>query len=140
MSNNMSQDRSVSVGGNLTGGVIQTGDRNIASVQFQEASLPAAETVDIRTELNAIRDVLAQLKTPDRRKIDNALEDAEEELAKSEPDKDEVGKALERALDYAQKAEGFSAAVENLAPRITKVAAWLGENWYKILSMVGLVN
>lgn len=139
MSNNMSQDRSVSVGGNLTGGVIQTGDRNIASVQFQEASLPAAETVDIRTELNAIRDVLAQLKTPERQKIDNALEDAEEELAKSEPDKDEVGKALERALDYAQKAEGFSAAVENLAPRITKVAAWLGENWYKILPAVGLV-
>jgi hypothetical protein len=118
--------------------VIQTGDRNTASVQFHQTTLPPAKSVDIKTELDALRDLLAQIDSPDRRKIDNALADAEDELKKPEPDKGEVGQALERAFNYAQKAEGFSAAIEKLQPRVSKVVAWLGENWYKLLSVVRL--
>jgi len=132
------QNRSVSVGGSVAGSVIQTGDRNTASVQFHQTTLPPAKSVDIRTEFKALQDVLALLETSDRRKIDNALADAEDELTKPQPDKAEVGQALERALNYAQKAEGFSGAVEKLQPRITKVVAWLGDNWYKLLSVVKL--
>jgi hypothetical protein len=59
---------------------------------------------------------LARLDAPDHRKIENALSDAEDEVAKPHPNKDEVGKALARALDYAQKAQGFAKAIETLKP------------------------
>lgn len=133
-----SQNRSVSIGGNMTGSNVITGDSNTASVQFHQVALPPPESVDIQSEMAALREMLAQLETPDRRKIDNALADVDEELKKPEPDKAEVGQALERAFNYAQKAEGFSAAIEKLQPRVSKVVSWLGENWYKILSVVKL--
>lgn len=132
------QDRSVQIGRDMTGSVIQTGDSNTASVQLQQASLPRPESVDIRSEIDALRELLAQLETSDRRKIENALDDAGEELSKPEPDKDEVGKALDRALDYAQKANGFAEAIDQLRPHVEKAVGWLGENWHKILTGVGL--
>ena len=133
-------NRSVSIGGNVSGSVLQTGDHNTASVHYQHAALPAPEQVDMRTELTALREALAQLASPDRRKIDNALSDAEDELTKPQPDKQEVGKALERALDYAKKAEGFTRAVETFKPHIINAAAWLGENWHTLLNAVGLAS
>ncbi|ARV62733.1 CHAT domain-containing protein [Nostocales cyanobacterium HT-58-2] len=134
----MGQNRSVSIGGNVTGSAIQTGDSNVANIQFQPVSLPAPESVDIQAELNALCEALAKLESPDRRKIENAFADAEEEVNKPKPDKDEVGKALDRALDYAKKAEGFASVVEKLKPHLTKTTAWLGENWHKLLGIVGL--
>lgn len=132
------QNRSVSIGGSVTGSAIVTGDSNTVSVQFQPASLPKPEQVNIKAEVEALREVLATLSSPDRRKIDNALEDAEEELKKPEPDKDEVGKALDRAIGYAEKATGFAEAIDKLRPHVQNAAAWLGENWYKLLPLVGL--
>nr|WP_033365768.1 CHAT domain-containing protein [Mastigocladopsis repens] len=132
------QNRSVSIGGNVTGSAIQTGDRNVANIHFQPVSLPAPESVDIRAELNALHEALAKLESPDRRKIENAFADAQEEVNKPKPDKDEVGKALDRALDYAKKAEGFASVVEKLKPHLIKTTAWLGENWHKLLNIVGL--
>lgn len=132
------QDRSVRIGGNMTGSSIQTGDGNTASVQFQQATLPAPETVNIQSEVEALRSLLTQLQSPDQRKIENALEDAQEEIKKPEPDKDEVGQALERALNYAQKANGFAEAIDKLRPHVEKTAGWLGQNWHKLLPVVGL--
>ena len=142
--NNMSsesqsrQNRSVSIGGGVTGSAITTGDRNITSIQYQPVALPTAESVDIQKELNALREILGNLSTSDRRKIDNAFADAQEELNKPQPDKNEVGKALDRAFDYAQKAAGFASVIEKLNPHLTKTVAWLGENWHKLLRIVGL--
>ncbi|OKH57238.1 hypothetical protein NIES2130_20990 [Scytonema sp. HK-05] len=126
------------MGGSVTGSAILSGDRNVANIQFQPVSLPAPESVDIRAELNALHEALAKLESPDRRKIENAFADASEEVNKPKPDKDEVGKALDRALDYAKKAEGFASVVEKLKPHLIKTTAWLGENWHKLLSIVGL--
>ena len=134
----MSQDRSVSVGGSVVGSVIQTGNRNTGSVKFQQASLPLPETVDIAAELVALQSALQVLETQDKRKIDNAMEDAQEELKKNEPDKNEVGQAIERALNYAQKASGFAEAVDKLRPHVEQAVGWLGKNWHKILATVGL--
>lgn len=131
-------DRSVTIGGNAAGNVIQTGDHNTASLSYERVTLPPPEQVDVRAEIAALRDLLAGLVSPDRRKIDNAVDEAEEEAAKPEPDKDEVGKALERALGYAQKAEGFAKVIESLKPHIQNLGSWLGESWYRLLSMVGL--
>ncbi|NJO61997.1 MAG: CHAT domain-containing protein, partial [Richelia sp. RM2_1_2] len=50
----------------------------------------------------------------------------------------EVGEALNRALKYAKKAEGFASVVEKLQPHLAKTTAWLGDNWHKLLGFVGL--
>lgn len=132
------KNSSVSVGGSVIGGSVASGDNNTVSVHYQQATLPAVESVDIRAELRALHEILSQLQSDDKRKIKNALEDAEEELKKPEPDKDEVGQALDRALGYAEKANGFAEAIDKLRPHVEKSAAWLGENWYKLLTVVGL--
>lgn len=131
-------DRSVSIGRDASGNIIQTGDRNLANLKFQQVKLPPPESVDIKAELAAIREALAQLQSPDLRKIENALSDVDDELTKEQPDKDEVGKALDRALGYAKKAGKFADIIETLKPHVTSAASWLGENWHKILGVVGL--
>ena len=133
-------DRSVSIGsiGRDFDGAILTGDGSSANINFQKVSLAAPASVNIETELNALREILAKLETSDRRKIDNAFEDAQDELKKPQPDKNEVGKALERAFDYAQKAGGFASTMATLQPHLTNTTAWLGENWHKLLSLVNL--
>lgn len=132
-------NRSVSIGGNATGSVIQTGDHNQASMQFTQTTLPAAETVDIRKEFAALRELLGQLSVPDQKKLDRALEDAQDELNKPQPDRHEIGGALERALKYAQQAEGFASVAVKLQGHVANAVAWLGDNWHKLLRLVGLV-
>jgi hypothetical protein len=133
-------DRSIHIGGNASGNVLQTGDRNTASVQYQHTTLPLPESVDVRTELGAIQRILTQLQSPERPKIEHALAYAEDQVAKSQPDKDEVGKALARALDYAQKAEGFAKVIQTLAPHVVNVASWLGSQWHTLLAVVGMAR
>ena len=130
--------RSVSVGGDAIGNVIVTGDQNVVRAKIEQVTLPPPETVDIAAEIQALREALAALDTPDARKIRNAFEDVDDELAKPEPDKDEVGQALERALGYAEKVEGFADKVESLAPKVVNAVSWLGKNWHRLLSIVGL--
>lgn len=134
------QNRSVSIGRDATGNAIQIGDYDTATINYQRVSLTAPETVNIQAEINALREIIAELETSDRRKIDNAFEDAQEELNKPQPDKDEVGDALNRALKYAKKAEGFASVIEKLQPRLSKITAWLGDNWHKLLGLVGLTT
>ena len=69
-------NRSISVGGNVKGSVLQTGDGNTANVQYTKTTLPPAESVDIKSELAALRELLAQLNAPDSKKIDRAAEAA----------------------------------------------------------------
>jgi CHAT domain len=130
------QNRSVSIGGSVTGSAIITGDNNTTNVNFQQVSLPTPTSVNIEAEINALCEILTNLDTSDRRKIDNACADAQEELNKPQPDKDEVGDALNRALKYAKKAEGFASTIEKLQPHLTKIIAWLGANWHELLNMV----
>ncbi|MBD2058121.1 hypothetical protein H6F88_19240 [Oculatella sp. FACHB-28] len=137
-SNSPYSNRSVSVGRDVTGSVIQTGDNNTASVSFQQAAIPQPESVDMIAVLAALEDILSQIESPDRRKIENAVDDAKEELKKPDPNKDEVGQALDRALGYAQKVNGFAEAIDKLRPPVEKAAGWLGEHWYKLLPLVGL--
>jgi tRNA splicing ligase len=129
-------DSSNRVGGDMIGNAI--GDNNQVQVSLQPADLPAAKDVDISRVLAEIKSILEKVPSEDSKKIANALEEAEDELKKDSPDKDEVGKALGRALDYAQKAEGFANSIDKLRPHVEAAAGWLGKNWHKILSVVGL--
>ena len=134
--------RSVSVGGNVTGSSIVTGDQNTVTTTYTKTTtkttLPSAESVDMKTEIAALKDLLRELKSEDQLLIDNAMVEVEHHLSKAEPNKDQIGEALDKALDYASKAEGFAEKLEKLVPHVKGACAWLGENWYKLLGVVGL--
>ncbi len=74
----------------------------------------------------------------DRGKLDRAIEDAVEETAKPEPDKEEVGGALERAVKYAKAAGDFTENAGKLLPPLTALASWLGPVGHGLLSLLGL--
>jgi hypothetical protein len=123
----------------ITGSSIVTGDRNIVSTTMKQIALPPADQVDVKAELTALRDLLAELKeVPDRGKLDRAVEDAVEETGKPEPDKEEVGGALERAVKYAKAADDFGEHAEKLLPRLAALASWLGPAGRGLLNMIGL--
>ncbi len=130
-------ERSVTIDGNANHNIIQTGDSNAATLHRSHIELPTPESVDIRATLAELKSLLATLETPDRKKIDNALEEAGDELDKPEPDRDEIGKALDRALDYAKKADDFATTAQKLAPVVAATAAWLGSQWHYLIQFVG---
>ena len=134
------QKMPISVGGNLIGSAVVSGNDNIVKVNYEKIEIPPFESVDISSEINSLKEIFADLKLSikDCQRIKNALNEAELESNEKQPDHDEIGSALERALKYAQKAEGFANSITKLKPHIQNVAGWLGENWYKLLATVGL--
>lgn len=131
-------ERSVHVGGNVTGSSVVTGDNNSVFTRYEAVQLPPPESVDIKAELAALREQLAALQGPDHVKALRAMDDAEDEAKKPSPDKGEIGGALERALTYAKKADNFSSRVEKIAPRLEAACSWLGENWHNLLAVAGI--
>ena len=131
-------ERNVSIGRDAIGGQIVTGDHNVVTSSGQRITLPAPDSVDIRKELAELRAIFTGLNAAEAGKLGRALDDAEDEAKKDEPDKDEVGGAIERAVKYAKGASDFSEQVEKLTPRLKAVCGWLGQNWYKLLAAVGI--
>ncbi len=134
------QNRSISIGGNVTGAAIVAGDHNRVSVTYEKTELPPAASVDIAAEVAALKQLLADLQMPakEKRKMDNAIEDAELEAKEKKPEKAEIGASVERALKYAEKAGTLAAAIDKLKPHVKNLSAWLGQNYDKLLAMVGL--
>ncbi|MBK8177011.1 MAG: hypothetical protein IPK66_17655 [Rhodospirillales bacterium] len=107
-------------------------------MQFHKVTLPPAASVDIGSELQALAQLLGGLNSEQRQKIVNALAEAMADAARPQPDKDEVGKSLERALSYAGKAADFGEKMGKIAGHVQNAVGWLGENWHKLLPLVGL--
>src|SRR5687767_10562120 len=80
-------ERNVKIGRDAIGSQIVTGDENVVTSSGQRITLPAPESVDIRNELVELRAILAGLKAPDAGKLERALDDAEDEVKKDDPDK-----------------------------------------------------
>lgn len=131
-------DKNIHVGGNMIGGAAVTGKHNVTTVTYQKVTLPPADSIDIRAELAALKDLLIGLNTEDRQKIANALAEAESDAAKPRPDKNEIGGALERALGYAGKAADFGEKAGKIAAHVQNAVGWLGDHWHKLLPLVGL--
>ena len=121
-------NKSIAVSGDAIGNVITSGDSNNITLDFAQTTLPDVEQVDIQAELTALRELLASLQGPDQKKVDRAMEDVDDELAKAEPDRDEIGDALERALKYAQKADDWADTAAKLQTHVTGAVSWLGDN------------
>jgi hypothetical protein len=106
---------------------------------MKQVPLPPADQVDVKAELAALREALAVLqKVPDRGKLDRAIKDASDEAKKPEPDKEELGGALERAVKYAKAAGDFTENAGKLLPRLAALASWLGPVGHGLLSMLRL--
>jgi hypothetical protein len=101
-----------------------------ASMRGTTVTLPPPESVDLRQELAALQAALAAMQVPDRGKLDRALQDATEEAAKPDPERDEIGVALERAVRYAKGAGDFAEHASKLQPILAALASWLGPAWH----------
>jgi hypothetical protein len=135
----MADDKQVSIGRDAVGNVITTGDKNVVKAHVtatkHETVLADPPTIDVAKELVAIRAILMDLASEHAKKIGRALDDADEEVNKqTDADKDELGKALERALTYAKSATTFATAATKLGPHLRNAVAWLGDKWSALLS------
>lgn len=133
-------DKSVQIRGDASGNVVVTGNENEVTLAYERVKLPDPSGINVKAEIKAMHEILAKLQAPDRAKVENAFNDIHDELSKPEPDKHEVGKALERVFSYATKAEGFLDSISKLKTHIMRVVAWLGPNWHKILSILHLTT
>ncbi len=125
------------IGSRLSRSPVVTGDHNTVTVSGG-GSPPAEEAIDIAAELTAIRRLLETLETPDQGKIGRALADADDDADRDEPDRDQVARSLDRAIEYASKAHGFAAAVAGLRPHLENAAAWLGTYGPHLARTIGL--
>lgn len=131
----------VSIGGSSIGSVLNAGSHNNihATIKLTRIALPSPDSVDIPATLGQIRAILGSSGVgQNERKISRALDDADEEAQKLQPNKTEVGGALKRALDYAQEGGKLAGLVTELAPHVMSAVAWLGGNWQHLLATVGL--
>ena len=133
-------NRSISIGGDVKGSAVINGNGNRVSVRYAKVRLPPAETVDIAAQITALKVILSELSIPDkeRLKMDNALAEAASEATDAQPNRDEIGTALDRALQYAKQAEGFATTIDRLQPHLQNAVGWLGASWSKLLDLIGL--
>ena len=122
----------------ITGSSVVTGDNNLVSTRMQQITLPPPETVDVRAELAALRELVAKLSLQDRGRFDRAAEDATEETSKADPDKEEVAGAVGRIVEYAKAADDFDEHVTKLLPHIAALGSWLGTAGYALLKAAGI--
>jgi len=123
----------------ITGSSIVTGDYNTVTTTMRQVAIPPADKVDVKSELAALRELLAGLKNvPDRGRLDRAMQDAIEEAAKPEPDKEWVGNALERVVKSAKAASDFTENAEKIVPRLVALGSWLGLAGRAVLNMMGV--
>jgi succinate dehydrogenase/fumarate reductase flavoprotein subunit len=134
----MSENRSVSIGRDASANVVTTGDQNQinAKIEAMIKTLPPPADVNLAKELGEIRAILERIGGEHAGKIRRALDDAAEEAHRPQPNKDEVGTALIRALDYAKAGTSFAEQVGKLAPHLSNAVACLGSHWHQLLSFI----
>ena len=123
----------------ITGSSIVTGNQNTVTTTMRQVAAPPADKVDVKAELAALKELLAQLtNVPDRGRLDRAMQDAVEETAKPQPDKAEVGNALERVAKCAKAAGDFTKNAEKIVPRLVALGSWLGPAGRAVLNALGI--
>ena len=123
----------------ITGSSVVTGDNNTVTTTMRQVAAPSADKVDAKAELAALKELLAQLKNvPDRGRLDRAMQDAVEETAKPQPDKAEVGNALERVAKCTKAAGDFAENAEKIVPRLVALGSWLGPAGRVVLNALGV--
>ncbi|MCO7187569.1 MULTISPECIES: hypothetical protein [unclassified Pseudoalteromonas] len=130
-------DRTIQVGGNVSGAVLSTGDYN-QIVAAPKITMPEPQAVDIQLALSELKAALGELGIAQPRKLNNALEEAQEEIEQAQPDKAEVAESLARAAKIAKEAESFASHSEKLVERFTPVLGWLGPYATRVAEALGV--
>lgn len=129
-------DRSIRVGGAVSGSVLVTGDKNTVSLASGDAA--PSDRADVLRELEAVRELLQGMTGPDAKRVTNAVEEAIDEARAPEPRKDVVAGSLERALELAVKAGAVAEQIDKLRERLGGIVRWLGPSFAGLLRLVGL--
>lgn len=79
-----------------------------------------------------------QLEAEDAKFVERQLDNAGDEVREAEPDKDTVGKALERTTTRLDKVRKLAGAVEKLKPYAAAIGTWLGKA--SVWSEMGLLG
>jgi hypothetical protein len=111
-------------------GAFATGARSSATATISETN-ESSSNVNIQPTLAGIREILTGVPGLDPKAL-TWLDEASEEAEKAEPDRDEVGRLVNQAAQYAKKAAGFAVAAERLAPHLQQVGAWVGSVWQQL--------
>lgn len=130
--------RSISIGGNVTGASIVSGDNNRVTTTVTQVQPPPAREVDVAAEISGLRDVMSRMAVAEPDRLKWALVDANEEAAKPEPDKGKVAGALERAVTMSQGAADFAENADKIKERLVRIAGWLGPLAKGALALLGL--
>jgi hypothetical protein len=135
---NMVRQQGVQIGRDAVGTVITTGQSNVIDADVtatRSEEFTTGATIDVSGELANIRALLMGLQSEHARKIGRALDDAHDESSgRTAESKDELGKALDRALGYAKSASAFAVTATKLTPHLKNVVAWLGGKWTSLLT------
>jgi hypothetical protein len=102
---------------------IVTGDHNKVT---NSVTVTRDVSVDLLAEIQALRRLFEGLQGAEAGKLSRALDDAEEEAKKPEPDPAEIEGAVGRALKYAKGANDFAEQIEKAQPRLEQIAKWIG--------------
>ncbi len=130
----------ISAGRDINADTVLAGDNATLHVGTQKINLPDPSSFNINEEIEALKAILAVVGGDRQTNVNSAMMEIEGELNKPDEaqDKDLVGETLERALSYAQKGEKFTELIEKIKPHVLKATSWLGENWNKLLSLIGI--
>jgi hypothetical protein len=133
----MVDDRSINVGGNVSGSILITGHNSVATLTA--TALPPAAAVDITAVLAQLRALMTATPTSATPRIDLELGDASVEAVRPEPKRAKIAGALERAVDAFKGTAEFAGSAGKIADLVTKAAGWIGEaDLGGLLATVGL--
>lgn len=128
------QDRSINIGSAVNVQNI-TGDNVQVSFVIGQQIITNQDFVNALEKLKEIFES-AQIDSTAAKAMENAMSEADAELKESNPDKDKIGQALERAVTIAKGASNIKELLTLAAPLIKEAAGWLGAAGANLLSMV----
>ncbi len=133
-------ERDINIGGDSIGSVNVTGDGNVVWNTYTKVTLPPPESVDIGQTLAELQKALGALALtgPEHVQIGKSLDAATEAAKADAPDKASIGSHVEKALTVAKTANNFVEICKQVGPHVASGVSWLGENWHKLLPLVGL--
>ncbi len=121
-------NRGISIGGSVSGSVVQTGDHNVTTLTT--TTLPPPESVDMAAVMRELRAIIAETQiaadAKAARKVENALAEVDDEVASAAPSKEDAADALTRAVNVVSQASDFGEKAEKIAALAIKAAGWLG--------------
>jgi ABC-type transporter Mla subunit MlaD len=132
----MQNGRSISIGGSVAGAYVVAGDGNRIEGNTAQASV-GNQSADLEKTLAALRSLLLELNSADKPAIEQALDEASQEAARENPDRDKIGTALTRAIDYASKAGDFAEKARVVMPHLIAMGSWLGTAGHGLLKAIG---